>query len=116
MSLKILSYIFLYFVFLSFYILSFIFLSFFLVLDAEVAVTHSVKSYQKHTIFIGAFRLDAAFFLCLKTLTYCNSDPVLLCRRQAKKPGFGVVGSGEGCANRGDKVDPAQFDAANKKW
>ena len=114
MSLKILSFIFLYFVFLSFYILSFIFLSFFLVLDAEVAVTHSIKSYQKHTIFIGTFRLDA-FLLCLKTLTYCNSVPVLLCCRQAKKPGFGVVGSGEGCANRGDKVDPAQFDAANKK-
>ena len=31
------------------------------------------------------------------------------------KSGFGVRGSEEGCAKRGDKVDPAQFDGANKK-
>ena len=45
----------------------------------------------------------------LSSQLFCCVAPVVL------KSGFGVRGSEEGCAKRGDKVDPAQFDGANKK-
>ena len=45
-----------------------------------------------------------------------SQDLFSVAEERSEKSEVGVVGSGEGCANRGDKVDPAQFDAANKKW
>ena len=45
----------------------------------------------------------------LSSQLFCCVAPVVL------KSGFGVRGSEEGCAKRGDKVNPAQFDGANKK-